>query len=72
MPSAFCSPTKGAMKFSASGKSGDQPRPKAGYSPFWYPATYVFQGRLLRVTLNRPEASSCRLSSLNSSAVSEP
>ena len=35
VPSAFCSPTKGAMKLSASGKSGNQPRPKTGYSPFW-------------------------------------
>ena len=60
------------MKLSASGKSGNQPRPNTGYSPFWYPSTYVFQGRLLRVTVNRPEASSCRFSSSKAGLVVEP
>ncbi len=72
VPVTLSLPTKGATKLSGSGKSGNQPRPKTGYSPLLKPSWKVFQGSPLMVMSKSPDASSCRSISSNSGSVEEP
>ncbi len=60
------------MKLSASGKSGNQPMPKAEYSRFSSALRNLLQGVPLMSTSNRPLSLSCFWSCSNSCLVAAP
>ncbi len=62
----------GAVKLSASGKSGNQPMPKTSYSPFSSAGRNLSQGWPSMATSKRPLSLSCFCRTSNSCLVAAP